>query len=86
VAILPQNFKRRTAFQIYDKLSYEERTRHFWVGAVKGWRIIATLFYDSLLCCFESANLISYSTKHLTLNSENEFFRKRYSQTKKKGA
>jgi len=37
VAILPLNFKRRTAFQIYDKLSYEERTRHFWVGAVIGW-------------------------------------------------
>ena len=36
VAILPLNFKRRTAFQIYDKLSYEERTRHFWVGAVMG--------------------------------------------------
>ena len=34
VAILPLNFKRETAFQIYDKLSYEGRTRHFWVGAV----------------------------------------------------
>ena len=84
VAILPQNFKRRTAFQIYDKLSYEERTRHFWVGAVKGWRIIATLFYDSLLCCFESANLISYSTKHLTLNSENEFLGRDIAKQRKK--
>ena len=84
VAILPLNFKRRTAFQIYDKLSYEERTRHFWVGAVKGWRIIATLFYDSLLCCFESANLISYSTKHLTLNSENEFLGRDIAKQRKK--
>jgi hypothetical protein len=52
---------------------WNTKPRQFFVGAVKGWRIIATLFYDSLLCCFASVNLSSYSSKHLTLSSENEF-------------
>jgi len=58
---------------IDHKTVFGKRNPAFWVGAVTGWRIIATLFYDSLLCCFASVNLSSYSSKHLTLSSENEF-------------
>lgn len=33
-------FIRRTAVQIYTKLSYEARHRHFWVGAVISWPLV----------------------------------------------
>ena len=62
VAILPLNFILRTAFQIYDKLLYEERTRHFWVGAVSG-----SLFFFSML---SAVNCVTVGKKKLSSHIE----------------
>ena len=56
MAFLPLNFIRRTELQIYDKLSYEAQSRHFWVGAVTGWRscrlCLATIVHIKFRCQF----------------------------------
>ena len=54
VVILPLNFIRRAALQIYKKLSYEAPNHRFWQGAVTSWRSVCRgreVLACRVLCC-----------------------------------
>ena len=55
VAIISTNFHTKHAVQIYEKLSYEARNRHFCQGAVTCWRSVhrdvANLVYVAFAVC-----------------------------------
>jgi DNA-binding XRE family transcriptional regulator len=80
VAILIPIYFRSNPFQIYLNLSSGARFRHFWVGAVKGWRIsfhkiITSANYSMLLLMytkdsFEQAKFMIKKTKVLNLFGE----------------